>query len=141
MAKRASFGNVVLKKLSDITNLQTVKYTSTQDEKPMEISDSDKDKIDQLVKVWSYWVYSFFFPLKSVTYFLKVGFLWFEFLNQERMSLLKLLAERKYSSVLLILVVCFLFSFSDFYYRLKNTTYSCYHNFFVKFVSLISFEQ
>lgn len=62
MARRASFGNVVLKKLSDITNLQTVKYTSTQDEKPMEISDSDKDKIDQLVK--------------------------------ERMSLLKLLAER-----------------------------------------------
>ncbi|EXC31807.1 hypothetical protein L484_020634 [Morus notabilis] len=55
MAKRASFGNVVLKKLSDITNLQTVKFTS-QDEKPVGISDSDKGKIDQLIKERMSWM-------------------------------------------------------------------------------------
>ncbi|KAL5565804.1 hypothetical protein UlMin_028968 [Ulmus minor] len=49
MAKRASFGNIVLKKLSDITNLQTSK-TMIQDEKPPEIFGCDKEYVDQLMK-------------------------------------------------------------------------------------------
>lgn len=53
MARRGSLGNKVLKKLSDITNLQAAKIAS-QEEKPLEISECDKDYVDQLIRVYSY---------------------------------------------------------------------------------------
>ncbi|KAF3454915.1 hypothetical protein FNV43_RR05363 [Rhamnella rubrinervis] len=49
MAKRASFGSIMRKKLSDITNLQTTKTTS-QDEKLPEVCQCDKSYVDQLFK-------------------------------------------------------------------------------------------
>lgn len=52
MAKKGSLGNMVLKKLSDITNLQAAKIES-QDEKPLEIPESDKDYVDQLIRVYT----------------------------------------------------------------------------------------
>ncbi|XP_062082177.1 shugoshin-1-like isoform X2 [Humulus lupulus] len=49
MAKKGSLGNMVLKKLSDITNLQAAKIAS-QEEKPLEISECDKNFVDQLIR-------------------------------------------------------------------------------------------
>ena len=55
MAKRSSFGSIMRKKLSDITNLQA-QGSPSQDEKQPEISQSDKDYIDKLLKVQSFLV-------------------------------------------------------------------------------------
>uniref|UniRef100_A0A7N2KMJ2 Shugoshin C-terminal domain-containing protein n=1 Tax=Quercus lobata TaxID=97700 RepID=A0A7N2KMJ2_QUELO len=71
MAKRSSFGSIMRKKLSDITNLQS-QGSPSQDEKQPEISQPDKDYIDKLLK----------------------GVSVVNFLNQERMTLVKLIAER-----------------------------------------------
>ncbi|KAK7855803.1 shugoshin 2 [Quercus suber] len=71
MAKRSSFGSIMRKKLSDITNLQA-QGSPSQDEKQPEISQPDKDYIDKLLK----------------------GVSVVNFLNQERMTLVKLIAER-----------------------------------------------
>ncbi|XP_050282181.1 shugoshin-1-like isoform X2 [Quercus robur] len=49
MAKRSSFGSIMRKKLSDITNLQA-QGSPSQDEKQPEISQPDKDYIDKLLK-------------------------------------------------------------------------------------------
>lgn len=48
MAKRSSFGSLVRKKLSDITNTQA--QAPSQDEKQPEISQPDKEYIDKLLK-------------------------------------------------------------------------------------------
>ncbi|XP_015874505.3 shugoshin-1 isoform X1 [Ziziphus jujuba] len=50
MAKRASFGSIMRKKLSDITNSQATKTTTHQEEKPQEIYQPDKDYVDQLIR-------------------------------------------------------------------------------------------
>ncbi|KAL4611540.1 hypothetical protein ACB092_08G131600 [Castanea dentata] len=71
MAKRSSFGSIMRKKLSDITNLQA-QGSLSQDEKQPEISQPDKEYIDKLLK----------------------GVSVVNFLNQERMTLVKLIAER-----------------------------------------------
>ncbi len=52
MAKRSSFGSLVRKKLSDITNTQA--QAPSQDEKQPEISQPDKEYIDKLLKVQSF---------------------------------------------------------------------------------------
>ncbi|KAL4611542.1 hypothetical protein ACB092_08G131600 [Castanea dentata] len=49
MAKRSSFGSIMRKKLSDITNLQA-QGSLSQDEKQPEISQPDKEYIDKLLK-------------------------------------------------------------------------------------------
>ncbi|XP_075634518.1 SHUGOSHIN 2-like isoform X5 [Castanea sativa] len=49
MAKRSSFGSIMRKKLSDITNLQA-QGSPSQDEKQPEISQPDKEYIDKLLK-------------------------------------------------------------------------------------------
>ncbi|KAK9999439.1 hypothetical protein SO802_019042 [Lithocarpus litseifolius] len=49
MAKRSSFGSIMRKKLSDITNLQA-QGTPSQDEKQPDISQPDKEYIDKLLK-------------------------------------------------------------------------------------------
>ena len=106
MAKRASFGNIVLKKLSDITNLQNVKVTS-HEEKPPEMSEIEKNHVDQLVKVQSWFrLYAYVCVCvcqKNKLFFFVflfwgclMGFCGFGFLNQERRNLMKLIAERKY---------------------------------------------
>lgn len=53
MAKRSSLGSMMRKKLTDITNLQTAKAIS-KDEKPPEDCPTDKDYIDQLMRVKSH---------------------------------------------------------------------------------------
>ncbi|VVA31875.1 PREDICTED: shugoshin-1, partial [Prunus dulcis] len=73
MAKRSSLGSMMRKKLTDITNLQTAKAIS-KDENPPEDCPTDKDYIDQLMR--------------------------------ERMTLMRLVSERKYPSI----VLQFLFS-------------------------------
>ncbi|XWS71871.1 hypothetical protein CRYUN_Cryun03dG0175100 [Craigia yunnanensis] len=50
MAKRSSFGSIVRKKLSDITNSQSQPKPSTQEEKPQHISPAAEDYINQLIK-------------------------------------------------------------------------------------------
>ena len=55
MAKRSSFGSIMRKKLSDITNLQA-QGSPSQDEKQPEISQPDKEYIDKLLKVQSFLV-------------------------------------------------------------------------------------
>ncbi|KAK8490433.1 hypothetical protein V6N12_021159 [Hibiscus sabdariffa] len=49
MAKRSSFGNMVRKRLSDITNSQSQLKPSTQHEIPPQISPVDEDYINQLI--------------------------------------------------------------------------------------------
>ncbi|XP_034208738.1 SHUGOSHIN 1-like [Prunus dulcis] len=49
MAKRSSLGSMMRKKLTDITNLQTAKAIS-KDENPPEDCPTDKDYIDQLMR-------------------------------------------------------------------------------------------
>ena len=50
MAKKGSLGNMALKKLLDITNLQAAEVSS-QEEKPLRIYECDKDFVDQLIRV------------------------------------------------------------------------------------------
>ncbi|KAK8596517.1 hypothetical protein V6N12_065003 [Hibiscus sabdariffa] len=49
MAKRSSFGNMVRKRLSDITNSQSQPKPSTQHEIPPQVSPIDEDYINQLI--------------------------------------------------------------------------------------------
>ncbi|KAK6234621.1 hypothetical protein SCA6_009958 [Theobroma cacao] len=50
MAKRSSFGSMMRKRLSDITNSQTQPKPSCQEEKPQQISAATEDYINQLIK-------------------------------------------------------------------------------------------
>ncbi|XP_057954639.1 SHUGOSHIN 2 isoform X2 [Malania oleifera] len=50
VVKRSSFGSIVRKRLSDITNSQSQPKLHKQDEMPPVISSSEKDYIDQLLK-------------------------------------------------------------------------------------------
>ncbi|OMO82867.1 hypothetical protein CCACVL1_11715 [Corchorus capsularis] len=50
MAKRSSFGSMVRKRLSDITNSQSQPKPSSQEEKPKQIPPSVEDYINQLIK-------------------------------------------------------------------------------------------
>ncbi|XVF05752.1 hypothetical protein REPUB_Repub05bG0199300 [Reevesia pubescens] len=50
MAKRSSFGSIVRKRLSDITNLQSQPKASNQEEKPQNVSPAAEDYINQLIK-------------------------------------------------------------------------------------------
>ncbi|OMP02419.1 hypothetical protein COLO4_11106 [Corchorus olitorius] len=51
MAKRSSFGSMVRKRLSDITNSQSQPKPSSQEEKPKQIPPSVEDYINQLIKL------------------------------------------------------------------------------------------
>ena len=59
MVRKWSLRNMVLKKLSNITNFLAAKVSS-QEEKPLEISECDKDFVDQLIRVL---LYSYLAPL------------------------------------------------------------------------------
>ncbi|XWS53338.1 hypothetical protein CRYUN_Cryun11dG0148500 [Craigia yunnanensis] len=50
MAKRSSFGSIVRKRLSDITNSQSQPKPSSQEEKSQQISPAAEDYINQLIK-------------------------------------------------------------------------------------------
>ncbi|XVF68506.1 hypothetical protein PTKIN_Ptkin11bG0008000 [Pterospermum kingtungense] len=50
MAKKSSFGSIVRKRMSDITNLQSQPKPSSLEEKPQHISPAADDYIDQLIK-------------------------------------------------------------------------------------------
>ncbi|XVF20311.1 hypothetical protein REPUB_Repub11eG0187400 [Reevesia pubescens] len=50
MAKRSSFGSIMRKRLSDITNSQSQPKPSNQEEKPQQISPAAEDYINQLIK-------------------------------------------------------------------------------------------
>ncbi|XP_022753883.1 SHUGOSHIN 2-like [Durio zibethinus] len=50
MAKRSSFGSIVMKRLSDITNSQSHPKHSSQEEKPQHISPAAENYINQLIK-------------------------------------------------------------------------------------------
>ncbi|GKV01300.1 hypothetical protein SLEP1_g13864 [Rubroshorea leprosula] len=50
MAKRSSFGSMVRRRLSDITNSQAQPKSSKQEEKPARISPTTDDYINQLIK-------------------------------------------------------------------------------------------
>lgn len=51
MEKRSSFGSIVRKRLSDITNSMPQPKTPARDEKLSPIASSSKDQIDHLLKV------------------------------------------------------------------------------------------
>ncbi|XWS29028.1 hypothetical protein CRYUN_Cryun25bG0121600 [Craigia yunnanensis] len=50
MAKRSSFGSIVRKRLSDITNSQSQPKPSSKEEKPQQIPPASEDYINQLIK-------------------------------------------------------------------------------------------
>lgn len=67
MAKRSSFGSIMRRRLSDITNSQSrPKVLLSHEEKPSQVSPASGDLVDQLIKVkllsgYFYFILFYFF--------------------------------------------------------------------------------
>lgn len=108
MAKRSStFGSIMRKRLSDITNSQSQLKVSGQEEKRSPPNNlSAEDYIDQLLKVWFSLGLRHFLQPCSLN--CEPGWLteviWCHTFDQENAALMKLLAERQYPMIVVWLL-------------------------------------
>lgn len=100
MAKK-SIGSLMRKKLSDITNSHSHSQQDNHHPIPLDTYPSDKDCIQQLLKVRTC---PFPLPFFSILHLLLIIFLFPWILMQERATFIQLLAERKYPPILVVVI-------------------------------------
>lgn len=106
MAKRSSFGSIVRKRLSDITNSQSQPKLITQEENQLPISNPTQDVINQLLKVsfifvqlgficfLNFWTLMLLISIKRLNLcsFVLIS----NWVKQEKASLMKLAEDKEY---------------------------------------------